>query len=36
LLIGRYAKEECNLSKYKQNFFVEKIDEFRDLKKIKK
>ena len=27
LLIGRYTKEECNLSMYKQNFFVYKIDE---------
>ena len=35
LLIGKYAKEECNLSVYKQNFFVNKIDELRDLKKIK-
>ena len=36
LLIGRYTKEECNLSMYKQNFFVYKIDELMDLKKIKK
>ncbi len=36
LLIGKYAKEECNLSVYEQNFFVNKIDELRDLKKIKK
>ena len=36
LLIGRYTKEECNLSIYKQNFFVYKIDELMDLKKIKK
>ena len=36
LLIGKYAKEECNLSVYEQNFFVNKIDELGDLKKIKK
>ena len=36
LLIGKYAKEECNLSVYEQNFFVNKIDELRDLNKIKK
>ena len=36
LLIGRYTKEECNLSVYKQNFIVNKIDELRDLKKLKK
>jgi len=36
LLIGKYAKEECNLSVYEQNFFVNKIDELRDLKTIKK
>ena len=36
LLIGKYAKEECNLSVYEQNFFVNKIDDLRDLKKIKK
>ena len=36
LLIGKYAKEECNLSVYEQNFIVNKIDELRDLKKIKK
>ena len=36
LLIGKYTKEECNLSMYKQNFFVYKIDELMDLKKIKK
>ena len=27
LLIGKYAKEECDLSMYEQNFFVNKIDE---------
>ncbi len=36
LLIGKYAKEECNLTVYKQNFFVFKIDELSDLIKIKK
>ena len=36
LLIGKYAKEECDLSVYEQNFFVNKIDELGDLKKIKK
>ncbi len=36
LLIGKYVKEECNLSVYEQNFFVNKIDELGDLKKIKK
>ena len=36
LLIGKYAKEECDLSVYEQNFIVNKIDELRDLKKIKK
>ena len=29
-----YAKEECDLSVYEQNFFVNKIDELGDLKKI--
>ena len=36
LLIGKYAKEECDLSVYEQNFIVNKIDELKDLKKIKK
>ena len=36
LLIGKYAKEECDLSVYEQNFIVNKIDELRDLKKLKK
>ena len=36
LIIGKYAKEECNLLMYKQNFFVNKIDELIDLKKINK